>query len=427
MSALNSPQKIPKSFRLAFFAYAYNLAEVTRAIEVAKACQARGAEIRFLTHGGTHEQRILEAGFSLTTLQPLISPEKHRFLMDLDQGRALGQPFSFAEWCAFVESEVETLQKFEPDTVYAGMNLSSAISARAAGIPLIYLLPMAGTLPYFENHLAKFPDQYENIFTRLIPQRWKNNALNWMMPRLNVGLDIFNRVAKKFGAPPAHSLMDIIRGDLNLLTDLPELTGLPADALPDDYCYVGPIFARLPMPVPDEVTRVFSRPGLNIFCAMGSSGTPAHLHMAVEALRESGHNVVIATTSILDPAELGTLPENIYATRYLPAPEVNEMADIALIHGGQGTVQTACWAGTPVVGVGFQFEQDANLEMLVQAGMAVQLPLREYSVKRIQAEITRVADDPSYKENARRIQSIIRKIDGASNAADEIFQFSGRS
>ncbi len=31
-------------------------------------------------------------------------------------------------------------------------------------------------------------------------------------------------------------------------------------------------------------------------------------------------------------------------------------------------MQIACWAGTPVVGVGFQFEQDANLEMLVRDG-----------------------------------------------------------
>jgi UDP:flavonoid glycosyltransferase YjiC (YdhE family) len=45
------------AIRLAFFAYA--LAEVTRSIEVTKAVRARGVEIRFCTHGGTHESHAL--------------------------------------------------------------------------------------------------------------------------------------------------------------------------------------------------------------------------------------------------------------------------------------------------------------------------------------------------------------------------------
>jgi len=341
----------------------------------------------------------------------------------LDQGRAIGQPFSVSEWVAQVDAELGALQKFEPDAAYGGMNLPSTITAKAAHIPLIYLLPAPGTPPYFSHNLAKFPDQYENAFTRLIPQAWKDKAVNWIMPRLSVGTGRFNKAAKKFNIPPVKTLLDIVDGDLNLLTDIPELSGLPAEALPDNYRYVGHIFAHLPMPVPEEVKRIFSRDGLNIFCAMGSSGTPEQLRSAIAALRELGHNTVIATTTILDPAELESLPENIYATRYLPAPEVNEMADIALIHGGQGTVQTACWAGTPVVGVGFQFEQDANLDTLAQAGMGVRIPLKEYAKERIQAEVTRVAGNPSYTENAKRIQSIVRKMNGAENAADEIFKF----
>ena len=30
-------------------------------------------------------------------------------------------------------------------------------------------------------------------------------------------------------------------------------------------------------------------------------------------------------------------------------------------------MQTACWAGTPFVGAGFQFEQDANLEKFLES------------------------------------------------------------
>jgi len=106
--------------RLAFFAYAYNLAEVTRAIEVAKALCARGVEIHFFTHGGAHEHRMNEAGFALATLAPSISPEKSAYFMNSDQGRAFGQPFSVAEWTALGESELAALRQFQPAAVYGG-------------------------------------------------------------------------------------------------------------------------------------------------------------------------------------------------------------------------------------------------------------------------------------------------------------------
>lgn len=59
---------------------------------------------------------------------------------------------------------------------------------------------------------------------------------------------------------------------------------------------------------------------------------------------------------------------------WLPADEVNRLADLSLIHGGVGTVMTAAYAGKPVVGVGMQPEQSANLACLVRKGFAVRVP-----------------------------------------------------
>ena len=121
--------------RIAFFVYAYNLAETTRAIEIVKALLARGVEIHFFTHGGTHEGRIAEAGFPLTRLNPAITAEKNAYLMDIDQGRRIGQPFTVEELSAYVVAEVDALKKFQPAAVYAGINLPCIISAKAAGYP----------------------------------------------------------------------------------------------------------------------------------------------------------------------------------------------------------------------------------------------------------------------------------------------------
>ncbi|MFZ6026167.1 MAG: nucleotide disphospho-sugar-binding domain-containing protein [Chloroflexota bacterium] len=409
--------------RIAFFAYAYNLAETTRAIEIAKALLARGVEVRFFTHGGTHEGRITEAGFPLTKLSPLITPEKNAYLMDIDQGRRFGQFFDVTELSAYVSAEVEALHTFQPAAVYAGMNLPCILSARAAGVPLVYLLPMAGTRPYFQRGLAVFPEIFENWLTRRLPQSWKNKLINALALRLSFGVRSFNRVAKAYGLPRFRSTFGLLEGDLTLLTDLPELTGVAATHLPPGYRYVGPIFAHLPLPVPEEVRRVFGRPGLKVFCAMGSSTPAPVLRKVLNALRTCKHNVVIATTSILDPAELQPLPENVFATRYLPAPQVNEMADIAVTHGGQGTVQTALWAGTPIVGVALQFEQQSNLELIVRAGAGKRLPLKGLDEETLLAGIEAVAQAASYRRNAQRIQKLMRSSDGAQQAADEILRF----
>ncbi|MEW6233714.1 MAG: nucleotide disphospho-sugar-binding domain-containing protein [Chloroflexota bacterium] len=352
--------------------------------------------------------------------------------MDIDQGRRIGQqPFTTAELTAYIESELTALRELRPAAVYAGMNLPCSISARAAEIPLIYLMSTPGTTPYFHHGLASLPESLENRLTLLLPRRWRDRLFNRLAPRFYAGLRNYNRVARRYGVPPARTILDVVTGDLTLLADLPELSGLPDESLPGTYRHIGPVFAHLPLPVPDEVRRVFDRPGLKVFCAMGSSA-PAHiLRTAALALRDSGHNVVIATTSILDPAELALspaeglapLPENVYATRYLPAPQVNELADVAVTHGGQGTLQTACWAGTPVVGVALQFEQQGNLDVLVRAGMGVRIPLRAFTGERLLAEIERVASDARYRQNARRIQSLFRNTDGPTNAAEAILAF----
>ena len=112
-------------------------------------------------------------------------------------------------------------------------------------------------------------------------------------------------------------MLDLFSGDLNLIPDLPELSGLAESELPPGYHYVGPIFARLPLPIPNKVFDVFGRPGLKIYFAMGSSAQPDLFRKIALILRDSGHNVVMACTNIIDPAELEPLPDNVYAARFL--------------------------------------------------------------------------------------------------------------
>jgi len=230
------------------------------------------------------------------------------------------------------------------------------------------------------------------------------------------------------GLPPVYNYVDLVKGDLTPLPDLPELSGLREEDLPDGYEYTGPVFTVLDLEVPMEVDRVFGRRvGVNIFVAMGSSRGPDLLRSAVEHLRRvEKYNVVCATTNILDPNGLGPPSERFYACRCLPAHRVNERAAIAVIHGGQGTVQTAAWAGTPVVGIGMQWEQQANLDGLVRAGMGLRIPIHSVTRRRL-LEAVNTVQGPAYAENARRIRAIVRARNGAEEAVDRMNAFADES
>lgn len=77
------------------------------------------------------------------------------------------------------------------------------------------------------------------------------------------------------------------------------------------------------------------------------------------------------------------VPDNVLLRGWLPAHKVNPMADLSIIHGGQGTVYTTCLAGAPIVGIAFQPEQEGNLQCLVRKGFAIRVKWPELTPEKI--------------------------------------------
>jgi len=98
------------------------------------------------------------------------------------------------------------------------------------------------------------------------------------------------------------------------------------------------------------------------------------------------------------------------------------MADIAVTHGGQGTIQTAVWAGTPVVGIGFQAEQQANIDGIAKAGMAVRIPVYAVSKKRIISAVRKVLGK-NYLKNTKKLQAEVRAGNGVKKSVDTMNNF----
>ena len=96
----------------------------------------------------------------------------------------------------------------------------------------------------------------------------------------------FNEARAHFGLKPIYNITELVRGDITLLPDMPILSGLPEEELTPGYYYTGPIFSKLDMPIDEEIKKVFSRPGINIFCSLGSSGFPETLKLIISTLKK---------------------------------------------------------------------------------------------------------------------------------------------
>ena len=414
----------------AFFSYGHNLGDFTRALETAKGMKETGAGVKFFNHGGVHNYLISEAGIDEEDLRPELTWEQHQVIMDINRYKVpLGTPIPVTkeQWIAMAEADLKAFEDYKPNGVYAGLNLSCMISVPYAKLPMVTQVPTVNCPAFIQKELYNMPNTMEkNFFTRhVLPGFIKRKIMKRVLlgDSAKASAVSFNKARKHFGLKPIYNITELVKGDITLLPDMPILSGLLEKDLTPGYYYTGPIFSKMDLPVNEEIKNVFDRPGVNIFCALGSSGFPETLRLIIETLKkDENYNIVCSTTTILDPEELGPNNDRFYACSFLPAHLVNEMADVAVLHGGQGTIQTAVWAGTPVVGIGFQAEQQANIDGIVRCGMAIRIPIYSVSPKTILSAVKKVSG-VNYKRNAYILKNKVRATDGVKKSVEVMNDF----
>jgi UDP:flavonoid glycosyltransferase YjiC (YdhE family) len=140
----------------------------------------------------------------------------------------------------------------------------------------------------------------------------------------------------------------------------------------------------------------------------------------VAALRPLDARVLV-TATVHDLADLGD--DRVFVERVLPSHEVMRQVDLAVIAGGQGSVQTAVASGLPFIGLPLQPEQDTNIALVERLGAGRRLAPRHAATP----ALTRLADDmlhdPGYRSAAARLQALYARIDGAGAAADAVLEY----
>jgi UDP:flavonoid glycosyltransferase YjiC (YdhE family) len=396
----------------------FNLAETTRAIEVAR--QLRDPhECVFAGYSERYAGLIEEAGFEYHPLFPMLTDAQADQLIRFDQGRSMNHPFTEELVRARVESELQLNALLRPAATVIGTTLSQLISARVSGIPLVYVKPFAYSWPHLRQARSvplfkgtgRLSEVVDTGAALLLREAARYTAFK---PRG------FARVAREYGVELPRRTVEALDGDLNLVASISGY--LRPYRLPPNYRWVGPIYARLDQEVPPKVFRLVKEARKAdrqvVYCAMGSSANREIVLRVLHELSRLPVTVIAPVTRYLEPGDrLGT---HVHVFDLLPAHKLGDLIDASVIHGGEGTVQTAVASGKPFLGIGLQLEQRWNVADCAEFGNAVGLSPRQAQGERLRRALETLLHDPLLRTRAADLQERLADIDGARNAADHI-------
>ncbi|UCF12111.1 MAG: glycosyltransferase family 1 protein [Thermoplasmatales archaeon] len=412
-----------------FFPLFYNLAESGRAVIIAKRYKELGGKAIFFSHGGKYEYLAKEIGCKVVRVKPIYTEQFIEHLWKCSRMEELRPPFSKKVLLEHVEEEIAAYKKADVKIILTTNNFPCSISARAAQIPLISVTPR------IKGEFTKYPDDAEFFFTRFIPHSWKLKILNWYAPRSRIWARPFGKVAKRYPDIPSLRLTsDINKGDYNFFTDFIELLNLEKTDISANEHYIGPIFfdelfvksfsEKNSLKEVNDIELHLQKPGKSIMISLGSSGTKELILKILETLNEADYNVIAVYGSILKEGNLPKLNDNILLKKFVPSLRaINSSVDLAILHGGQGTIYTAAYSGKPVIGFPMQFEQHLNLEMLVKHGMAIILSRKYFKKEKLLQGIDEIFNNQDkYLKNAQDLVKKLPKPEGDKNAVQKIIE-----
>lgn len=410
------------------------LSETSRMIEIYKALKKRHVEVVMATHGGPYEWLFEEEKIPYEIIQPHFSNERARaFVMTNTGEKGIAEFYTEEELDLHVQNEITFFKKNAIEKVITGFTLSCGISTRVLKIP--YYVTHLGSFvpPVFERRML-IPTLVLNLkIFKLIPEKWLIKGINGLMYKSRIGTKSFNKVAKKYGVLPFRSLEEIMMGDVVIVTDVPEILTIPKDEMESwspkgkykkyyhhdtKLYYGGAIYAKLFGEPSQEIIDFLNTDKPKIYVAL-TSGQTSVIQKVYEGIKDIDAKMIILTT--VHEIKM-TENEKVLVVDHLPSHKVMPMVDLAIIHGGQGSIQTAISAGTPVIGIPLHVEQGLNVAMLERHQAGVLQLKHDIDPEEIKTKVLMVLENEMYKKNMKKLSIDQNRVDGVEKAVDVILR-----
>ncbi|MDR0647355.1 MAG: hypothetical protein LBF43_02870 [Puniceicoccales bacterium] len=412
--------------------------DATRAIEIAKALKKYRPDdmtpkIIFISHGSRFERVALDLGFEIYRNDPKLPGVGLCQDLGMTTTNLIGTEALAKE---MIRSEITAYDEIKPDIIMHGFWPIAGLARKMVKkeIPGIGFVPLPLVRDFF-NALPDVPEQLKILsmfpkplrlrLFRLIPDFIRNRVP--ILRQHNI-----RRAAYALGwrGKKLVNVFDLLNPDMMVVNDLPDYYDV--NNFPANVKFTGPLF-HIPddkAPIDPEIMEVFDKKSgvPRIFCTLSSAGSEEMLTEVINVFtfgQGLNWNAVILSPHfpVEKARKLAGGRKGIYITdKFIPALKVNEMSDVTISHGGQGTLQTALYSGIPIIGIAAQQEQFINLANIESRGAGIRIPRGKWNAKNIQRAVFRVLTDVRYKESAMALGELIRSSDGAKNAAAAIWE-----
>ena len=396
-------------------------------IAIALELQKRGHDVVFATHK-EYQDKIEALGFEFHRMRPdntaLNDPQEMARMMDLKTGTE----YVIKNWvCANLRETYTDLMDSSKgaDFIVAG---EGVVAARLVAEKLKIPWAFAVLQP------ASFLSVYDPSVLPVLPFLARLRGLGSLANR---GIIHLSKVLSKSWAEPIHQL----RREL----ELPPLAGNPfIDDKYSPYLVLALFSSVFAKPQPDwakntvltgfafydgsesatelapELQQFLDGGDPPIVFTLGSAAVmaPGRFYQeSVQATKQLNRRAVLLMGKNTPPKDL---PENIFATSYVPYSQIFSRACAIVHQGGIGTTAQALRTGCPTLVMPYSHDQPDNAARVERLGTSRTIPRKQYTAKRVARQLYELLENPHYAAKASAVGGAIRADNGVDVACDAI-------
>ncbi|MFJ8827574.1 glycosyltransferase [Streptomyces sp. NPDC102467] len=184
-----------------------------------------------------------------------------------------------------------------------------------------------------------------------------------------------------------------------------------------------PVSFSEPGELPASVTQ---GEGPLVYLSFGTVvGSAELLRTAIDGLLPLNVRVLVATSALVDPAELGELPDRVVALPWVPQAEALRHATVVIHHGGHGTTLASLAAGLPQLILPRESDGLGNAPAVRATGAGRLLLAEDVSAEAVEAEVRALLTDGAHREAARRVADGIAALPGQADTVARFSEFVG--
>jgi len=137
--------------------------------------------------------------------------------------------------------------------------------------------------------------------------------------------------------------------------------------------------------------------------------------------------LVLSVGDQIDPEQIGRVPNNAIMVKRAPQLELLKQTSVCITHAGLNTVLESLAQGVPQVAIPVTYDQPGVAARIAHKQTGVVTSLDKLTADHLSTLLNEVLNDPTYRDNARKLQKAIAKANGLSVAADLVEECLGKT